>query len=97
MARKSKPVAKPKAVIPDHARCHRVSPTDVLDRHAKSRGQSLTFVRTRSPTADDDRFDTIAFQLGSLGDIFDRQTGFLKQQINGADRQDDLLKGRPES
>ena len=97
MARVLKPVAQSKAVIPDHARSHRVSPTNVLDRHAKGRRQSLTLVGAGSPAADDDRFNSVALQLGSLGDFFDRQTGFLKQQINGADRQGDLPMGRPDS
>jgi|GEM_PF-2354228 len=91
-----KPVTQPEAVIPNHARCHRVPPTDVLDRHAKSRRQSLTFVGTWSPTAHHDRLDPIAIQLRSLGNFFDRQTGFLKQQIDSADRQDDLPLGRPD-
>lgn len=96
MARSLKPVAKPKAVIPNHSRSHRVSPTDVVDRHTKRSRQTLSFVGTRSPTADSDRFDSLTLQLGSLRDFFDRQTGFLKQQINGADRQDDLPSGRPD-
>jgi len=97
MARVLKPVAQPKAVIPNHSWSHRVAPTDVLNCHAKGRCQSLTLIGTRSPATNDDRFDPITFQLRSLGNFFDRQTGFLKQQINGANRQDDLPFGRPET
>lgn len=97
MAQILKPVAKPKAVIPNHSRSHRVAPTDVLDRHTERRRQTYSFVGTRSPAADCDGFDALAFQLRPFGDFFDRQTGFLKQQINSADRQDDLPSGRPDS
>ncbi len=97
MARILKSVAQTKAVIPNHARCHRVSPTDVVYRHAKSRRQSLTFVRAGSPAAHHDRLDSVGLQFRSIGDFFDRQTGFLKQQIHSADRQDDLPLGRPDS
>lgn len=97
MARILKPVAKPKAVIPNHSRSHRVAPTDIVDFNAERRRQTLSFVGTRSPAADRDGFDPLALQLRPLGDFFDRQTGFLKQQINGADRQDDLPSGRPDS
>lgn len=90
MAQILEPVAKPKAVIPNHPRRHRVPPTNVLDRNAEGRRQSLTLVGTRSPATNRDRFNSFALQLGPLGDFFDRQAGFLKQQINGADRQDDL-------
>lgn len=92
-----KSVAKPKAVISNHPRCHRVSPTDVVNRHSEGFRQSLTLVGTRSPAAHRDRFDALAFQLRPLGDLFDRQSGFLKQQINGADWQDGLPLGRPDS
>lgn len=97
MARILKPVAKPKAMISNHTRCHRVSPADVINRHAEGRRQSVTFVGTWSPSADGNCFDPLAFQLRPFCDFFDRQSGFLKQQINGADRQDDLLSRRPES
>ena len=96
MARRSKSVAQPKAVIPNHSRSHRVAPAHIVDRHAERCGQSLTFIGTRSPTSDGDRLDSFGVQLRSLGDFFDRQTGFLKQQINGADRQDEFLAGRPD-
>ena len=96
MARSSKPVAQPKAVIPDHSRSHRVAPAHVVDRHTEGRRQSLTFIGTRSPSSDCDRLDSFGGQLGPLGDFFYRQSGFLKQQINGADRQDESLAGRPD-
>lgn len=97
MAQFLKPVAKPKAVISNHSRSHRVSPTDVVDRRAERRRQSLTLIGTRSPATDHDCFDALALQLRPLGDVFDRQTGFLKQQINCAYWQDDLPSGRPDS
>lgn len=96
MAQSLKPVAQPKAVISDHSRCHRVAPAHIVDRHAEGRGQSLALIGTRSPTANGNRFDSFGVQLGPLGDFFDRQSGFLKQQINGADRQDEFLAGRPD-
>lgn len=96
MARSLKPVAKPEAVIPDHSRSHRVSPAHIVDRHAEGGRQSLTFVGTRSPTADGDGLDPLAVQLRPLGDFFDRESRFLKQQIDSADRQDESLAGRPD-
>lgn len=97
MARSLKPVAQPKAVIPDHSRSHRVAPAHIVDRHTEGGRQSLTFVGTRCPTTHSDRLDSFAVQLGPFGDFFDRQTGFLKQQIDSSHRQDDLLKERPDS
>lgn len=96
MARSLKPVAKPEAVIPDHSWSHRVAPTHIVDRHAESRRQTLTFKRAGSPATDGNRLDSLAVQLRSLGDFLDRKTSFLKQQINGADRQDESLAGRPD-
>ena len=96
MARSSKPVAQPKAVIPDHSRSHRVAPAHIVDRHTERRSQSLTFIGTRSPSTNGNRFDSFGVQLGPLGDVFDRQSGFLKQQINGSYRQDEFLAGLPD-
>lgn len=96
MAQSLKPFAQPKSVIPDHSWSHRVAPTYIVDRHAERRRQSLTFIGTGSPTSHSDRFDSFGVQLRSIGDFFNRQSGFLKQQINGADRQDEFLAGRPD-
>ena len=74
------PVAQPKAVILDHARSHRVAPTDVVDRYAKGRRQTLTLIGTGCPSANRDRFNPFALQLRSLRNVFERQTSFLKQR-----------------
>lgn len=97
MAQNLKPVSQTKTVIPDHAWSHRMAPADLVDRHPKRGCESLPFVGAGSPPTNDDRLDPFAVQLGSLGNFFDRQTGFLKQQIHRANRQDDLPVNRPDS
>lgn len=77
-----KSLTQTKAVVSDHSRSHRVSPTHVVDRHAERLSQSPPFVRTGSPSSDGDRFNPFRRQVRAARDFVHRETGFLKQQIN---------------
>ena len=59
-----------------------MSPSDLIYRGAQRFGKLPALRRAGSPAAHGDGFDALHGQPAALGDVVDRQAGFLEQKVN---------------